>query len=166
MSLNFNHTVDPPFLQNVARIFAEVSLPNLHELNLESDISIAHQSKAICSGWDMPSLRSIEATNVLPNLPSSVASQIRTCRLDVNKGNLKNADHRWRKIEIADFLESLTSLEHLDIALHFVGREQDNEDLSLETVKRLTLRLPSLAVALGPNIFDLVEFPEHRFACP
>jgi len=106
--------IEDSFIRLISRTFSSVSLPNVLELHIDCGIDFGRKCTTLCNDWDMPSLRELEAINVLPNLPLAVASKIRSCCLVTNKGIIKNVEWRWSASELIGFLESLTVLSGAD----------------------------------------------------
>jgi len=160
MQLNLKY-IEDSFVRQISHTFSAVSLPHLDELRITCAMGFGRKCTAICRDWDMPSLRKLEAINVIPELPSAAASNIRSCRIEIEEGNGKIVDWRWRAIEILDFFMELASLEYLDIT--FPLRQDDRpaweETIILDTVTALVLRLPKVNSALHRNFLHIAEVP-------
>ncbi len=159
MQLNLEYSIEDSFIQQISHTFSAVSLPHLNELRLNCATGFGRKCTAICRDWDMLSLRRLEATNVIPEIPSEAASSVRSCRVEIEEGNGRNADWRWRAIEMIDFLMQLTSLEHLDVTFPLRQDDRPYETITLDTVTGLVLRLPKVDSALRRNFLHIAEVP-------
>ncbi|KLO10208.1 hypothetical protein SCHPADRAFT_943031 [Schizopora paradoxa] len=148
-------STDVPYLQQIRQICSDISLPSVFELTLACSSDVSRRCQDFCSGWDMPSLRILNFSGVLPQLPSGVLSRINNCSVKVNYAN-----DIWNTSEIMAFLLSLTTVKDLRIAVRLFGvSEEPDQVAQMDSVESLTLELKNSTVAKDPNILHLIGFP-------
>ncbi len=68
---------------------------------LSGSVGIGRASSSLYRDWDMPSLRNLEISEVLPDLRSDVASRIETCTVEANWEDTEGIDEGyWRTFEL------------------------------------------------------------------
>lgn len=146
---------ESPYLQQIQQICSDISLPSLLELSLVCDVEVSRDCRDIWRGWNMPSLKKLEVTGILPQLPSDVLSKIHTCSIHLNF-----AEDIWRTAEVMGFLLSLTTVKDLRVAVRFFEPfARFNNETRMDSVERLTLELQNYKVATGQNILQVIKFP-------
>ncbi|KLO10196.1 hypothetical protein SCHPADRAFT_930679 [Schizopora paradoxa] len=151
---------DLPHLETLLQTCSSMNLPFLEDFDLSCS-DVGHQCRSICSNWDMPSLRKLGIWNVLPVLASSVLSQIKACTVAANWGKQVEDIESLGTSEVVEFLVSLTSVEDLRVDVHLLAEYQgdDSENISMGSVKKLTLCLQNLESTQTQVVMGIIKFP-------
>lgn len=152
---------DLPHLETILQTCSSMTLPFLEDLSLSCS-SVGPHCTSLCSNWDMPSLRRLGISDILPTLAFSVLPQIKACTVVANWGNQTEdleEDEYLEATEVVEFLASLTSVEVLQVDVRLLDEYIGPEGPSMGTVKKMTLILRTLEVAKATHIMDIIQFP-------
>ncbi|KLO10180.1 hypothetical protein SCHPADRAFT_930671 [Schizopora paradoxa] len=137
-------------------IYTHLSLPSLSELKLDYR-DMGHSFASFCREWVMPSLQTLTLKDAIPQFPSAVLSQIKTCSIEANRDN---DGAFWSTSEILEFITSLTSVEDLRVAVRLVGLYNGSyEPYIMKSVRNFNLGLQNDDVARHPNVLLYIAFP-------
>ncbi|KLO11663.1 hypothetical protein SCHPADRAFT_929762 [Schizopora paradoxa] len=154
---------DFTYLSQILASCSSCSFPSLVKLELECDRSTSRICQPFCRDWDLPLLRELELTEIIPEFQAGVLKQI-----DIGFIKLNEVDKRWSSVarwqtpEITAFLRSLTSVTDLYLSIQFLrGHSVDClRKLSMPSVKNLRVEFQSLDAATSLNILDHIRFSE------
>ncbi|KLO04615.1 hypothetical protein SCHPADRAFT_933959 [Schizopora paradoxa] len=167
MHLHFSKR-DISLIPRISQVCSALSFPFLAELSMEcyGGFHICREFKSLCSDWNMPSLQKLVLVDIPLQLPDNVLSRIKVCSIEANRERTPNdllGEGYWRTAEIVAFLLSLRLVEKLRVAArlmdHYRISENEHEELSMDSVRNLTVGLQNLDVAMGFNILRLIKFP-------
>ncbi len=146
------------FLERLNTAYEFVSLPvldtlSLHFVNCKEGDPFVQFYKA----WDMPSLRRVEASTVIPALSADTCARLTSCRLVFSE----DVRHWNSSTTLLSFLEVLTSVQDLDLFLDrsfYFDRASDSKKFTLPKLSSLSSARASAAkntvrtllAALGP----------------
>lgn len=152
--------LDVDHLQQASTTLSSLSLPFLSELELSAPLQLGRQTVTFIREWDMPQLSKLRVNGVLPNLRSDVATQIKSCAVEINRERIAELDEgRWRANEIVAFVNSLPYAKELRVAVRLFDEYTGLEGLTMASVESLILHLDDLDDATSRNILDFLRFP-------
>lgn len=150
-------TCSRKFLERLNTAYEYVSLPVLETLSLQfvkckPDNPMVDFYKA----WDMPSLRRVESSIVVPALSAEMCARLTSCRI------VFKHDDPWHwssPKELFSFLESLTSVRDLDLVLDrtfFHLSSESERELKLSELSSLTILTGHNCDVIGREIFRML----------
>ncbi|KLO10023.1 hypothetical protein SCHPADRAFT_999866 [Schizopora paradoxa] len=151
--------LDAQHLQQASTALSSLSLPSLSELELSSPLRLGRQTATLVREWNMPLLRKLKVNGVLPELPPDGMTQLESCEVEVNRDLVPDRDEGyWRTNEIVAFINSLSSVKELRIAVRFFDTYTGPDNLTMPYVKSLIIHLQDLDVATNFTILNFFEF--------
>lgn len=148
VSLHFDYFLfyHQRILAFLSHSYRGLAFPSLQELRIdyadaeeEDEHSLVHFYRT----WDLPSLKTLKATNFIPKLRLEVLAALTECSLSLSSGkhdgNIINI--KWDLSEVMGFLGALSGVKNLCINLrgdHFLAEPDTLPEVSLASVEQLS----------------------------